>query len=57
MSITIECHKRPENSKPNALRREGLIPATLYGHQGAESVALTVSAKEAATLLRHAKPN
>ncbi len=57
MSITIECQKRPENTKPNALRREGLIPATLYGHQGAESVALTVSAKEAATLLRHAKPN
>jgi len=55
--LTIECQKRPENSKPNALRREGLIPATLYGHKGAESIPLTVGAKEAVTLLRHAKEN
>lgn len=54
---TIECQKRPENSNPKALRREGFIPATLYGHNGAESISLKVSAKEAATLLRHAKAN
>lgn len=57
MSITIECQKRPEGSKPNALRREGLIPATLYGHQGAESVSLTVKQKEAQTLLKQASVN
>ncbi|MBE9126189.1 MULTISPECIES: 50S ribosomal protein L25/general stress protein Ctc [unclassified Coleofasciculus] len=54
MEVTVECQKRPEGSKPKALRREGLIPATLYGHDGAESVALTVSAKAAETLLKNA---
>lgn len=57
MSLTIECQKRADNSKPRALRREGLIPATLYGHNGAESVALTVDHKAVTTLLRHAKEN
>jgi large subunit ribosomal protein L25 len=57
MSITVECQKRPEGSKPNALRRQGLIPATLYGHNGAESVSLTLDAKEATTLLRKASVN
>ena len=57
MEVKVECHKRPEGSKPNALRREGLIPATLYGHQGAESVALTVEAKAAETLLKQADVN
>jgi large subunit ribosomal protein L25 len=57
MSITLECQKRPENSKPNALRRGGLIPATLYGHQGAESISLVIPEKEAYALLRNAYVN
>ncbi len=57
MSVAIECQKRPENSKPRALRREGLIPATLYGHNGTESIALIVDNKAATTLLRYAKIN
>jgi large subunit ribosomal protein L25 len=57
MSFTLECQKRPDNSKPNALRREGLIPATLYGHKGAESVSLVVSEKDANALLRKAYVN
>ncbi|HEY9710699.1 MAG TPA: 50S ribosomal protein L25/general stress protein Ctc [Oculatellaceae cyanobacterium] len=57
MEITVECNKRPEGSKPNALRRSGLIPASLYGHKGAESVALTVNAKDAETLLKKATIN
>ena len=52
MSLTIECQKRPENTKGNALRREGLIPATLYGHKGTESMQLVVHQKEAALMLR-----
>lgn len=52
MELTLECQKRAPGSKPNALRREGLIPASLYGHNGTESVALTVSQRDAATLLR-----
>ncbi|MEA5511112.1 50S ribosomal protein L25 [Crocosphaera sp. UHCC 0190] len=55
MSLTIECQKRPEGSKPNALRREGLIPATLYGHDGTESMQLMVNQKEAALMLRGVK--
>jgi large subunit ribosomal protein L25 len=52
MEFTVECQKRPEGSKPNALRREGLLPAVLYGHNVPESVALTVNAKEVETMLR-----
>ncbi|MEA5501181.1 50S ribosomal protein L25 [Limnoraphis robusta] len=57
MAITIECQKRPEGSKPNALRREGLIPAVLYGHQGAESIELTLDAKKAILLMQNAIVN
>jgi large subunit ribosomal protein L25 len=57
MSVTIECQKRPERTKPNALRRQGVIPATLYGHKGAESVSLALGEKEAYFLLRQASVN
>ncbi len=57
MQITVECQKREEGSKPKALRRQGLIPASLYGHNGAESVALTLNAKDAQTLLKQAAVN
>lgn len=57
MELTLECKARPEGSKPNALRRSGSIPAVLYGHQGAESVSLTVDAKAAETLIRKASLN
>lgn len=57
MNISVECKTRPEGSKPKALRREGLIPAALYGHQGAESMSLTMPAKEAQMLLRQASIN
>lgn len=57
MDVTVECQKRPEGSKPRALRRSGLVPAVLYGHKGAESVALTLKAKDAETLLKKATVN
>lgn len=57
MEVTVECQKRPEGSKPKALRRSGLIPAVLYGHNGTESVALTLDAKDAETLLKNATVN
>lgn len=57
MNITVECKSRPEGSKPRALRREGLIPAALYGHDGANSVSLTIPAKEAQVLLKQAAIN
>ena len=57
MNITVECKTREEGSKPRALRREGLIPAALYGHDGANSVSLTLPAKEAQMLLRKAAIN
>ena len=52
MDLTIECQKRPENSKPKALRRSGLIPANLYGHKGTESISLTIDAKTVERLLK-----
>ncbi len=57
MELTLECQTRPEGSKPNALRRAGLIPVVLYGHKGAESVSLTVKAKTAELLVRDASLN
>ena len=57
MNITVERKTRPEGSKPRALRREGLIPAALYGHKGAESVSLIMDSKEAKNLLKQAAIN
>ncbi|UBF26383.1 50S ribosomal protein L25/general stress protein Ctc [Kovacikia minuta CCNUW1] len=57
MELTLECHARPDGSKPNALRRSGLIPVVLYGHNGAESVSLTTDAKTAELLVRDASLN
>ncbi|MEM8720567.1 MAG: 50S ribosomal protein L25/general stress protein Ctc [Cyanobacteria bacterium P01_G01_bin.39] len=57
MNISVECKSRPEGAKPRALRREGLIPAALYGHDGANSISLTIPAKEAQMLLRDAAIN
>ncbi len=57
MEVTVECQKRPEGSKPRALRRSGVIPAVLYGHTGTESVSLTIGAKVAETLIKEATIN
>jgi large subunit ribosomal protein L25 len=57
MSIAIECQKRPEGKKPGVLRREGLLPVALYGHQGTESMSLIVETKTAETLLKNASIN
>jgi len=57
MELTIECKARDPKAKANALRRQGLLPAVLYGHNGTESVALTVDQKAADTLLRKAAVN
>jgi len=57
MKITVECKTREEGTKPRALRREGLIPAALYGHDGPNSVSLTIPTKDAQKLLRDAAIN
>lgn len=57
MNISVECKSRPEGSKPRALRREGLIPVALYGHDGANSMSLVIPVKEAQTLLKNAAVN
>ncbi|MBD3882642.1 50S ribosomal protein L25/general stress protein Ctc [Phormidium tenue FACHB-886] len=57
MELTVECKKRPEGSKPNTLRREGHIPAVLYGHKGTESLALMMDAKTAEVLVKKSSLN
>lgn len=57
MELTIECNKRTADQKPRALRRSGLMPAVLYGHNGDESVDLVINAKEADLLVRKASIN
>ncbi|NET52541.1 MAG: 50S ribosomal protein L25 [Merismopedia sp. SIO2A8] len=57
MELILEGKKREENAKPKALRREGLLPASLYGHDGSNSVALTLNGKETSMLMRKIKVN
>ncbi|WP_088243160.1 50S ribosomal protein L25 [Calothrix rhizosoleniae] len=57
MSITVECQTRPEGTKPRALRRSGMIPANLYGHNGTESISLLVDAKTVELLQKKAAVN
>ncbi|MEO0408073.1 MAG: 50S ribosomal protein L25, partial [Cyanobacteria bacterium P01_A01_bin.135] len=37
MELSLKCETRSPGSKPRALRREGRIPASLYGHDGNSS--------------------
>ena len=57
MEMTVECKKRPEGSKPKALRRSGEIPGNLYGHKGTESISLVIDAKTVQRLLKKASVN
>lgn len=57
MQVTLECKTRPEGAKPRALRREGMLPANLYGHDGSEAISLVLGHKEALTLLKNASIN
>ncbi len=57
MKVAVDCQTRPEGSKPRALRREGFVPAALYGHEKAESISLTLKAKDAEKLLKQASIN
>lgn len=57
MELSIECQKRDSSVNPRALRREGQIPAVLYGHDGDASVSLTVDERSAERLVRSASVN
>lgn len=57
MELSIECQKRTENKNPRALRREGKIPAVLYGHDGDASISLMVEQRDAEKLIRFASVN
>jgi large subunit ribosomal protein L25 len=56
MQLQINATTRPPANN-RSLRRGGQIPATVYGHKGAESISITLDAKEATTLLRQATIN
>ena len=57
MDLTIDCTKRAPEDKPKRLRREGTLPAVLYGHDGSASMALKLSNYDAEALLRKATVN
>jgi large subunit ribosomal protein L25 len=57
MELTVECQQREAGSKPKALRRSGLIPANLYGHNGTESIALALDGKIVERLLKKGAVN
>ena len=55
MELTLDCNKRADGEKSGALRREGVTPAVLYGHDGTNSVALKTNTHALEALLRKAK--
>jgi large subunit ribosomal protein L25 len=57
MDLTIDCTQRASDEKPKQLRRDGTLPAVLYGHDGANSLALKLSNYQAEALLRKATVN
>jgi len=57
MDLTIDCTQRASEDKPKKLRREGTLPAVLYGHDGSNSMALKLSNYDAEALLRKATIN
>ena len=57
MDLTIDCTQRASEDKPKKLRREGILPAVLYGHDGSNSMALKLSNYDAEALLRKATIN
>ncbi|MEL6603568.1 MAG: 50S ribosomal protein L25/general stress protein Ctc [Cyanobacteria bacterium J06614_10] len=57
MELSIDCTKRAPEDKPKRLRREGTLPAVLYGHDGANSMSLKLSNYDAEALLRKATIN
>lgn len=57
MELTVDCQTRSLERKARAVRREGMIPAVLYGHDGTESLALALDDKSAENLVRDASIN
>ncbi|BCX12781.1 MAG: 50S ribosomal protein L25 [Thermosynechococcus sp.] len=55
-SLVIEGQLRPADAKPNALRRNGKIPAVLYGPTIASAISLVVDTHAAELLVRDARP-
>lgn len=54
MEFVVDCQPRPHQN-PRTLRRSGLIPAVLYGHNGTDSLSLAVDSKIVKKLLLTAK--
>lgn len=52
MLLTLPCQTRSPAAKPKQLRRNGQIPATVYGHKGAGSTAISLSAKDLEVMMR-----
>jgi large subunit ribosomal protein L25 len=50
--LTLPCQSRSPAVKPKQLRRSGYIPATVYGHKGAESTAISLRAKDVEVMMR-----
>jgi large subunit ribosomal protein L25 len=57
MEFTIKATARGTDSKPNTLRRNGMVPAVMYGHDGTTALSITITAKDAETLVNNASVN
>ncbi|BAC88340.1 50S ribosomal protein L25/general stress protein Ctc [Gloeobacter violaceus] len=57
MTIPLTLKQRATGAQPRAMRREGRIPAVLYGHRGTQSLALELEQRTAEDLLKRVTIN
>ncbi len=57
MEFNVQATPRGTHPKPNTLRRNGIIPAIMYGHDGTNGVSLSITAKDAENLVNAASVN
>lgn len=57
MEFTVRCDVKDAKAKNKALRRAGQIPAVLYGHDGTNTLSLTIAQGAAANLVKAASLN
>lgn len=57
MEFVIKASARAADSKPNALRRSGTTPSVMYGHDGTRALSISVSTKDAESLVSAASVN
>ncbi|AGY56859.1 50S ribosomal protein L25/general stress protein Ctc [Gloeobacter kilaueensis] len=57
MTTQLTLKRRAADARPRAMRREGRLPAVLYGHRGTEALALEIDQRSVDDLLKRVHVN